>query len=81
MVATVRKAGAAQFNMNSAAVADILDVLARHNPGISSSVISGFVDDFPIMCSTVSLRLAFGRPSLAYSVRLAAWAAAFLVPS
>jgi len=41
MVATVRKAGAAQFNMNSAAVADILDVLARHNPGISRSVLKG----------------------------------------
>ncbi|TQI65210.1 hypothetical protein FHT98_5077 [Bosea sp. AK1] len=40
MVATVRKSGGgAQFNVNSAAVADILDVLARHNPGISRSVL------------------------------------------
>jgi hypothetical protein len=42
MVATVRKSGGgAQFNVNSAAVADILDVLARHNPGISRSVLKG----------------------------------------
>lgn len=41
MVATVRKAGATRFNVNSAAVADILDVLARHNPGISRSVLKG----------------------------------------
>jgi len=41
MVATVRKARAARFSVNSAAVADILDVLARHNPGISRSVLKG----------------------------------------
>ncbi len=40
MVATVRKSsGGALFNVNSAAVADILDMLARHNPGISRSVL------------------------------------------
>jgi hypothetical protein len=42
MVATVRKSQAAkQVNVSSAAVADILDVLARHNPGISRSVLKG----------------------------------------
>jgi len=42
MVATVRKSEAAkQVNVGSAAVADILDVLARHNPGISRSVLKG----------------------------------------
>lgn len=42
MVATARKTGdGARFNVNSAAVADILDVLARHNPGISRSVLKG----------------------------------------
>lgn len=36
MVATVRKSDpASQFNLSSATVADILDVLTRHNPGIS----------------------------------------------
>ncbi len=42
MVATVRKSEPPrQFNVSSAAVADILDVLARHNPGISRSVLKG----------------------------------------
>lgn len=42
MVATARKTGdGTRFNVNSAAVADILDVLARHNPGISRSVLKG----------------------------------------
>lgn len=42
MTATVRKSGGgAQVNVNSAAVADILDVLARHNPGISRSLLKG----------------------------------------
>lgn len=42
MVATVRKSQAPkQVNVSSAAVADILDVLARHNPGISRSVLKG----------------------------------------
>lgn len=42
MVATVRKPEPhRQFNVSSAAVADILDVLARHNPGISRSVLKG----------------------------------------
>lgn len=42
MVATVRKPEPPrQFNVSSAAVADILDVLARHNPGISRSVLKG----------------------------------------
>jgi hypothetical protein len=42
MVATVRKSGPAkQVNVSPAAVADILDVLARHNPGISRTVLKG----------------------------------------
>lgn len=42
MVATVRKSETAKrVNVGSAAVADILDVLARHNPGISMSVLRG----------------------------------------
>jgi hypothetical protein len=42
MVATIRKSEATkQVNVSSAAVADILDVLARHNPGISRSVLKG----------------------------------------
>lgn len=42
MVATVRKSEVAkQVTMSSAAVADILDVLARHNPGISRAVLKG----------------------------------------
>ena len=42
MVATVRKSGTGvQVNVSSAAVADILDVLARHNPGISRSALKG----------------------------------------
>lgn len=42
MVATVRKSGdGAQISLSSAAVADILDVLARHNPGISRSALKG----------------------------------------
>lgn len=42
MVATVRKSGGgAQVSVNSAAVADILDVLARHNPGISRTALKG----------------------------------------
>lgn len=42
MVATAHKSrGGARFNVNRAAVADILDVLARHNPGISRSVLKG----------------------------------------
>lgn len=42
MIATVRKSEAAQqVNVGSAAVADILDVLVRHNPGISRSVLKG----------------------------------------
>ncbi|CAG0982139.1 MAG: hypothetical protein F9K19_23930 [Rhizobiaceae bacterium] len=42
MVATVRKSGPEkQVNVSRAAVADILDVLARHNPGISRTVLKG----------------------------------------
>lgn len=42
MVATVRKSGSStQVNVNRAAAADILDVLARHNPGISKSLLKG----------------------------------------
>ncbi|MER9387803.1 hypothetical protein [Mesorhizobium sp. M0435] len=42
MVATVRKSEVAkQVTVSSAAVADILDVLARHNPGISRAVLKG----------------------------------------
>ena len=42
MVATVRKSGPEkQVNVSRAAVADILDVLARHNPGISRRVLKG----------------------------------------
>lgn len=42
MVATVRKSEPAKkVNVSSAAVADILEVLARHNPGISRSVLKG----------------------------------------
>lgn len=42
MVATVRKTEATKrVTMSSAAVADILDVLARHNPGISRAVLKG----------------------------------------
>lgn len=40
MVATVRKSGIEKrISVNSAAVADILDVLARHNPGISRAAL------------------------------------------
>lgn len=40
MVATVRKSGTGvHVNVSSAAVADILEVLARHNPGISRSAL------------------------------------------
>jgi hypothetical protein len=40
MVATVRKSGPEkQVNVSRAAVADILDVLVRHNPGISRTVL------------------------------------------
>lgn len=40
MTATIRKSEAAkQVTLSSAAVADILDVLARHNPGVSKSVL------------------------------------------
>lgn len=40
MVATARKPGTdKQLSVSRAAVADILDVLARHNPGISRSVL------------------------------------------
>ncbi|WP_244662116.1 hypothetical protein [Mesorhizobium huakuii] len=42
MVATVRKSGTGvHVNVSSAAVADILEVLARHNPGISRSELKG----------------------------------------
>jgi hypothetical protein len=42
MVATARKPGAdMHLNMSRAAVADILDVLARHNPGVSKSALKG----------------------------------------
>lgn len=42
MVATVRKSGTGvHVNVSSAAVADILEVLARHNPGISRSALKG----------------------------------------
>ncbi len=42
MVATVRKSEPPKrVNVSSAAVADILDVLARHNPGISRSALQG----------------------------------------
>lgn len=42
MVATVRKSGIEkQVNVSRAVVADILDVLARHNPGISKTALKG----------------------------------------
>jgi len=42
MVATVRKPGIEKrINVSNAAVADILDVLARHNPGIPKAVLKG----------------------------------------
>ena len=42
VVATVRKSRIeTRINVSSAAVADILDVLARHNPGISKAALKG----------------------------------------
>lgn len=42
MVATVRKSSVEkQVNVSRAVVADILDVLARHNPGISKTALKG----------------------------------------
>lgn len=42
MVATARKPGTdKQLSVSRAAVADILDVLARHNPGISRATLKG----------------------------------------
>jgi hypothetical protein len=42
VVATVRKSGIEKrINVSSAAVADILDVLARHNPGIPKAALKG----------------------------------------
>jgi hypothetical protein len=42
MVATARKPGAEKrVNVSRAVVADILDVLARHNPGISKTALKG----------------------------------------
>lgn len=42
MVATARKSGTdLQLNVSRAAVADILDVLARHNPGVSKAALKG----------------------------------------
>jgi hypothetical protein len=42
MVATIRKTGnPAQVNLTRAAIADILEVLARHNPGISRAALKG----------------------------------------
>jgi hypothetical protein len=42
MVATARKSGTdKQLNVSRAAVADILDVLARHNPGVPKATLKG----------------------------------------